>query len=383
MTLHRNSLGALLVALCICPTAFASDTSSRPTPSVYVVSPESNAVVIERGGKTYVVDLDSRTVHEASGEERAQQVPSASASADQSSSKASSAEQSQQTSPDADATVPYYRNGDDRLVMIPTGQRLQKHGMTVNFTHRFAYTPAFKGVAKGNTLAGLDDVAIASFGFKYGITNRLAVSAFRSPSVIARPIELMASYLVSEERTGAPLNAMIRFSVDGQNDFSRNFTTNFEVILSRSITSHAALYLVPTVSLHNRPLIGYGLSAPSYQPCQQALANDLPASFNVRPCANTFSLGVGLAVDIRPTVALIVDANPTLANARELGIHRVPFSFGIQKKIFRHAFTFGFSTAPGVTVAQRAGSRATFRRDPHADTPSGLFIGFNLSRQLR
>jgi hypothetical protein len=88
-------------------------------------------------------------------------------------------------------------------------------------------------------------------------------------------------------------------------------------------------------------------------------------------------------VDIRPTIALIFEANPTLANARELGIHRAPFSFAIQKKIFRHAFTFGFTTAPGSTVAQRSGTRSTYLRVPNSDKPSGLFVGFNLSRQLR
>jgi hypothetical protein len=372
---------AILVLLVYSTLTFAADAGNAPrnsptaaAPSVFVVEHGASSVVIQRDGKSYIVDLDSRSVREAD--------PAAAPMAEQSSSKTTAQQEQAQTTP-ADTKVPYYVAGDERLFILPTGQRLQRHGLTVSFTHRFAYSPAFTGTARGHILAGLDDVAVASFGFKYGITSRLAVSAFRSPSVLGRPIELMASYLVAEERSGAPLNAMLRFSVDGQNDFSRNFTTNFEAILSRSITSHAALYVIPTVSLHNRPVLGESLTAPAYQPCDQALANELPASFNVRPCANTFSLGVGLSVDIRPTVALIAEANPTLANARELGIHRAPFSFAIQKKIYRHAFTFGFTTAPGSTVAQRSGTRATFRHDPHADTPAGLFIGFNLSRQLR
>lgn len=376
-----RTVNSVLVLLCLSCMSFAADAgnasrnSATPAPpNVYVVEHGTNSVIIQRDGRSYLVDLDSKSVREAE--------PATSSVDQQSSSKMTAQQQQPQTSP-ADTKVPYYVSGDERLFMLPTGQRLQRRGMTVSFTHRFPYSPAFIGTNRGHILAGLDDVAIASFGFKYGITNRLAVSAFRSPSLLGRTIELMASYLVAEERSGAPLNAMLRFSVDGQNDFSRNFTTNFEAIVSRSITSHAALYVVPTLSVHNRPIIGGTLDAPAYQPCDQALANGLPASFNARPCANTFSLGVGLSVDIRPTVALIAEANPTLANARELGIHRAPFSFAIQKKIYRHAFTFGFTTAPGSTVAQRSGSRATFRHNPNADKPSGLFIGFNLSRQLR
>jgi uncharacterized beta barrel domain-containing protein DUF5777 len=196
----------------------------------------------------------------------------------------------------------------------------------------------------------------------------------------------MAAYNISEERAGNPLNATVRFSVDGQNDFQRNFTTNFEAILSRSITSRAALYLVPTFSYHNRAVQGATSNLPNpppYQPCGQALATGIPPAMRVRPCANTFALGVGLAVDVRPTVAIILEADPTLANAQDLGIHRAPFSFGVQKKIWRHAFTFGFTTAPGTTVAQRIGTLATYLHNPKADDPSHFFVGFNLSRQLR
>jgi len=84
---------------------------------------------------------------------------------------------------------------------------------------------------------------------------------------------------------------------------------------------------------------------------------------------------------VRPTVALVAETIPTLANGSELGIHRPAYSFGIQKKIWRHAFTFGFTNSPGTNVSQRAGTRATFLNDPAADKPSGMFVGFDLSRQ--
>jgi len=268
----------------------------------------------------------------------------------------------------AKQAVKAYQPADDYLFSLPTGRRLDRHGFYLNFTHRFAYNPAFSGTGLGDTLFGLDGFSISSFGLRYGITNKLSISAYRSPSLMGRPIELMVAYNLLDEHDGYPLNAAVRFSVDGQGNFSKNFTTNFEGIFSRSVTRHAQMYFVPTLSLQNRELI--------QKPGSLAMA---PPSL---PGFNTFSLGVGAAVDIRPSVAIVSEVFPTLVNGPVMGIHRPAFAFGIQKRVLRHAFTFGFSNSPGTVVSQRAGTRATFLGDPSADTGSGLFIGFDLMRQI-
>jgi len=265
-------------------------------------------------------------------------------------------------------TPTVYEAPDDYVYTLPTGRRLTRHGFYVNFTHRFAFDPAFSGAGRGNILLGLDGFSISSFGFRYGVTSKFSVSAYRSPSVINRPIELGASYHFLDEHDGNPLNATFRASIDGQNNFSKNFTTNFEGIVSRSLSRRAQLYVVPTVSIQNRRLI----SKPGPLP-------DVPPNL---PGINSFSLGAGGAFDIRPTVALVAEVIPTLANGRALGIHRPAYGFGIQKRLRRHAFTLGFSNNPGTIVSQRAGTNATFLDDPSADTPKGLFIGFDLTRQI-
>jgi mono/diheme cytochrome c family protein len=261
-----------------------------------------------------------------------------------------------------------YTPGNDLLFSLPTGRPLERHGLIVDFTHRFPYTPAFSGPAEGGSLIGLDDFALPSFGFRYGVTDKLSVSIYRSPTFIARPIQLMAAYNFLDERKGQPINAAVRLSIQGENNFSRNYTENLEGIFSRSLGTRAQLYAVPTLSLNNRIL---------FQP-NSFLSSAIP---NL-PGYNTFSLGAGGALDIRPTVALVAEVIPTLVNGRPLEIHRPAYSFGIQKKIWRHSFTFGFTTSPGTTVAQRAGTRASFLGDPEADKPSGLVVGFDLSRQI-
>lgn len=268
--------------------------------------------------------------------------------------------------PAPSATV--YEPGDDVLMSLPTGRPLQRHGMNVNFAHRFAYDPAFSGTGRGEVLFGLDGFAIPSFGFSYGITDKLSASISRSPSIVGRPIQLMAAYQLMDEHKSSPFNLSVRVSLEGQNNFRKNFTENIEGIFSRSLTNRAQIYAVPTISFNDRPLVQGGFRSSEIL--------DLPGT-------NAFSLGFGLAVDVRPTVALVAEVIPTLVNGRDLAIHRPAYAFGIQKKIYRHAFTFGFSTSPGTTVSQRAGTRASFLGDPGADTPGGLFIGFDLMRQVR
>jgi mono/diheme cytochrome c family protein len=264
--------------------------------------------------------------------------------------------------------VKAYEPADDYLFSLPTGRRLDRHGLYLNFTHRFVYGPAFSGTGSGDTLFGLDNFSISSFGLRFGVTDKLSVSAYRSPSVINRPIELGLAYHFADEHQGQPLNVTARVSEDGQNDFSKNFTTNLELIVSRTITRRSQLYAVPTLSLGARELTSKPGTLASIPP-------NLPGF-------NTFSLGVGGALDIRPTVALVAEALPTLANGSELGIHRPAWAFGIQKRVRRHAFTLGFSNSPGTIVSQRAGTRATFLGEPDADTPKGFFIGFDLMRQI-
>lgn len=341
-----------------------------PTPlasalGVSFVEGSASSLIVERDGKKYLVDVSARTITEV------QSTSASSASALQAPEPAPASQQAAAPAKPAEKKEEkpgVYEPGDDYVFSLPSGRRLDRHGFYINFNHRFAFEPAFSGAARGGALLGLDGFALPSFGFRYGVAEKFSVGIFRSPTSLARPIELSAAYNFADERDGQPLNAAFRFSVDGQNDFAKNYTANFEGIFSRSITKRAQIYVVPTVSINNRRLV-------SVFSFRSAAIPDLPGY-------NTFALGIAGALDIRPTVALIAEVNPTLVGGRALGIHRPAYAFGIQKKIWRHAFTFGFTNSPGTTVAQRSGTNAAYLNSPSADTPSGLFIGFDLTRQV-
>ena len=372
--MYSRSFFRLAIALLLTVGATALSASDRPpagggSPATTIEVPATaNQVLLVRGGKKYAVDLDAGTVKEVADAISSTQSTSSSAPA-----------QSQMPSQPADANAESYTIGDVRMVTLPTAKTLPKHGMLVNFTHRFPFEAAFSGPALGHTLLGLDSYAIPSFGFDYGVTDRLQVGVFRSPTVVNRPIEFKAGFKLADEKKGQPLSAVMRFTVAGQNDFTRDYTETFELIVAKSLGSRAQIEVVPTYSLHNRPISASIVP----QPCDAGLAAAFNPALGIHPCSNTFSIGVGLSVDIRPTVALLLEVDPTASGGSEVGIHHAPYSIGIQKKIFRHAFTFGFTNSPGVTAAQRIFPRSVYLQDPTADRPSGLFIGFNLSRQLR
>jgi mono/diheme cytochrome c family protein len=261
-----------------------------------------------------------------------------------------------------------YAAGDDVLFSLPTGRATDRHGVYINFSHRFPFDSAFQGLRSGSELFGLDDFALPSLSLRYGFTDKLFGGILRSPSFIGRPIQLMLGYTLLEERHGDPFNLTVRVSMEGQNNFRKNYTENIEAIFSRSLTRHAQVYVVPTASFDDRRLVQGSL-----------VSSQIPDI----PGVNAFSVGVGLAIDIRPTVALVAEMTPTLVGGRELGIHRPAMAYGIQKKIFRHAFTLGVTNTPGVTVSQRAGTDASYLGNPSGDTFQNMFIGFDLTRQIK
>jgi hypothetical protein len=385
----KNWFGVALVGCLFACSELASGQASSSANAVSAsdlgisfVEGSVSQIIVDRDGVKYAVDLAS---HQITRADAASQVA---ATEPTESVKQTAQPATAQPGPEksASAKSKFYKPGDDFLFNVPTGRPVERHSLVLNFTHRFPYEAAFTGPGRGDTLLGLDDFAVPSFGLRYGVTSKLSVFAYRSPSIIGRPIELMAAYNFLDEHHGKPLNAAFRFSVDGQNDFSSNFAENLELIVSRSLGRRAQLYAVPTYAIHQRPLLSnpgsFLADAMPNQPCSAPLAAGIPASFNARPCADTFSLAAAISVDIRPTAAIVAEVTPTLVNARDLAIHRPEYAFGIQKKIWRHAFTFGLSNGPGSVVSQRGGTRATFLQDPTADKPGGLFVGFDLTRQL-
>jgi len=335
------------------PENFLSGPGTQGAKPAVSFVPNSDAeAIVEMNGKRFVINTKDKTVKElAAAPAETPQVKVV-------------AETVQPTSQPAKREVPpnVYRPGDVRVINLPTVIPIPKGSLWTDFTHRFP----FGEPSNQSELFGLDSVASPSFGFIYGLTDRVQIGAYRSPSNLGRPIEVFAGATLLDEQRGDPLSFMARVALEGRDNFQRNFATSFEFTFARSITRHAQIYVVPTVTVGDRP-IGIG-------PEQNA------------PGETATALGIGAAVNIRPTVALLAEANMRLNEKSRYvtdftGMHRPVFGFGIQKVSVsrRHSFSLTFTNGYGTTFSQRSMSRGIIGAD---DTPQGLTIGFNLSRRL-
>ncbi|MEP7273201.1 MAG: DUF5777 family beta-barrel protein [Acidobacteriota bacterium] len=320
----------------------------EPVPNLPVTFPRDSQTraIIELNGKRYLINTRDHTVTLIAPDAFATAVPP--------------------VSPKSAKDDHIFEPVDVRVVNLPSALSIPKGSLWVDFTHRFP----FNEVTETALLLGLDGFAIPSFGFTYGITDRIHAGAYRSPTTVGRPIAVFVGASLLEEKRGNPFNLEGRVSLEGRDNFQRNFAGTFELAFARSITRHAQIYVVPSVTVGDRPL--------AIGPDQNYKGRTAPA------------LGFGLAVNVRPSVQLLAEANMRLSeSARYIGIrpefgrgiHRPVVGFGIEKVSAsrRHTFSLTFSNGPGTTPAQRSMTRGLLFSD---DSFGGMSIGFNLTRRL-
>ncbi len=329
------------------PDRFLTEPAGQALkPPVTFVEGSDAEAIVELNGKRFLINTRDKTLKALDSAPAAEQKVAA----------AAPVAEKRPERPDV------YRPVDVRLINLPTAMPMPKGSLWTDFTHRFP----FSDPTKSEELFGLDSLALPSFGFAYGLTDHLQIGAYRSPGDVGRPIMIYAGASLMDEQKGHPFSLMGRVGLEGRDNFQRNFTTSFELTLARSITRHAQIYLVPTVSVGDRRL-------------DSDLTKNLPGE-------TAAALGIGGAFNLRPSVALMAEANYRLNEAARysnagLGIHRPVFGFGIQKASAsrRHAFSLVFTNGPGTTFSQRSMTRGLLFSD---DGFQGLTIGFNLSRRL-
>ena len=141
------------------------------------------------------------------------------------------------------------------------------------------------------------------------------------------------------------MNAVV--TVEGLDNFRENYSTGLGIILSRKIGQHAALYAQPVWVANTN------LSA-------EELGGD----------NNSFLVGLGARVRLRPTVYVVGELIPRAAG-HDPGVNHV--TFGIEKRAGGHLFQVNFSNSLGTTMGQlaRGGS-----------SNDDWFIGFNITRKF-
>jgi hypothetical protein len=233
---------------------------------------------------------------------------------------------------------------DFTLVALPTSLRLPTFRSAFRVTHRF--TRPLDAGDFGDLAAdlfGIDSGAQIGLEYRFGIIPNGQIGIHRTSD---RTIELFAQYGLIQQGPSSPIDVSVLGAIDGTNNFKDSYSPAIGAIVSRRFGEIAAVYVEPIWVNNTNPL-------------PKVLADD----------NDTFLIGVGARVRVRPTVYLVGEIVPR--TGYKPGVNHG--SFAIEKRAGGHTFQLNFSNAIGTTMGQIS------RGGPEGNE---WFMGFNISRKF-
>ena len=234
---------------------------------------------------------------------------------------------------------------DFTLITLPTTLRMPRHKSAFRVTHRFT-RPLGQGDfgSLAEDFFGIDSGAAIGLEYRFGLMRGADVGVVRTND---RTIEFSAEYNLLTQLDAKPVGLSAFASIDGTNNFRDSYTPALGVVLSRTLGRVGTAYVNPMWVNNSNPL-----------PSALADNND------------TFTLGVGTRLRIRPSVYLVAEIIPRVAGY-DPDVNQA--SFGIEKLIGGHVFQLNFSNGFGTTTGQVA------RGGTGSDD---WYLGFNISRKF-
>jgi hypothetical protein len=246
----------------------------------------------------------------------------------------------------ADDTALKLAEPDFTLVGLPTALRLPRYKGAFRVTHRF-----LRPLGQGDfgdlagDFFGIDTGAQIGLEYRFGIIPNGQIGVHRTSD---RTTEFFAEYGVARQGQRLPLEIAVVASIEGTNNFKGDSKSPaLGAIISRRVGEHAAFYLEPIYVNNSNPL-----------PKQVVDHND------------TFMIGLGARVRVRPTVYVVAEGSPRVAGYRPGFGHR---SVAFEKRAGGHTFQVNFSDSFATTMAQIA------RGGPQT---KDWYMGFNISRKF-
>lgn len=233
---------------------------------------------------------------------------------------------------------------DFTIVNLPTTLRVPRFKSAFRVTHRFG-RPLGEGDFgdAAESLFGLDSGAIIGLEYRFGLMRGLQIGILRTSN---RTIDFFTQYNLMRQGDSRPLGIGLVASIEGTNNFRDSYTPSIGLVVSRELSGHGALYVEPMWVNNSNPL-------------STELGGD----------NDTFLLGLGARLRVRPTVYLVGEYLPR--SGYEPGVHHA--TFGIEKRSGGHVFQFNFSNGLSNTAGQL--SRGGTRNED-------WYIGFNISRKF-
>ncbi len=249
-----------------------------------------------------------------------------------------------QTQDDPDLDI-NFSQPDFTLVALPTTLRVPKFKSAFRVTHRFTRPLGdgdFGDLAED--LFGLDSGAQIGLEYRFGLMRGMQVGIHRTSD---RTIEFFTQYEVVAEGTWLPVTISALGTMDGTENFTDKYSPGLGAVISRTLGQHGALYLEP-IWVNN--------------------TNRLPSE--VIEHNDTFLMGMGARIRVRPTVYLAFEGAPRVSGNDE---GSALISFGLEKRSGGHMFQLTITNGFGTTMGQVArGGRNT--DDWH--------LGFSISRKF-
>jgi len=234
---------------------------------------------------------------------------------------------------------------DFTVIALPTTLHMPRWKSAFRVTHRFT-RPLGQGDFSSllEDFFGIDSGAVIGLEYRFGIMRGAYVGIRRTND---RTIEFFTEYNLLQERDSKPVGLSVVASIDGTNNFRDSYTPGLGVVVSRTLSRAGTVYIEPIWVNNSNPL-------PS------DLTDD----------NNTFLLGLGTRLRIRPSVYLVGEIVPRVAGY-DPGVNHA--SFGIEKLLGLHVFQFNFSNGFGTTMGQVA--RGGTSNDD-------WYLGFSISRKF-
>jgi len=234
---------------------------------------------------------------------------------------------------------------DFRLINLPTTLRLPLYKSSFELTHRFNGNLRNDFSDQAASLFGIDNGAQIGFEYRFAPLRHVQLIAYRTN--FDRTIQLYAKYDAIHQDSEHALSVSGLLSIEGGDNFSKRYAPSVGATISRQIDDAVALYAVP-LWVHNiSPLLAEITGVKD----------------------NTFFIGVGGRVRIRPTVYLSAEISPRVAGDKP---NVNEYAFAIEKRAGAHLFQLNFGNSQGTTFAETAAG----------GNPNSLFMGFNLTRKF-
>jgi hypothetical protein len=234
---------------------------------------------------------------------------------------------------------------DFTLIALPTSLRLPTFGSAFRVTHRFL-RPLGQGSFGdlAGDLFGIDNGAQIGLEYRFGIVKNGQIGIHRTSN---KTIEFFGQYDIIRQDTKLPIEVSALATIEGTNNFKDSYTPGLGIIVSRTVRTWAAFYVEPMWVNNTNPL-----------PRQVVDHND------------TFIIGLGTRIRVRPTVYIVAEMIPRVSGYEPGGNQG---SIAVKKRVGGHSFQLNFSNSVGTTMGQiaRGGSGS-----------NDWFMGFNISRKF-